>query len=244
MLELATQSDSVELKLTIPSSDQRATVGALELDPLQAQIRQVFFFETPDLALNAAGLVVRARRVQGKGGDAVVKLRPVEPEQLPAELRESPKLVVEVDAMPGGYVCSATLKGKADAHEIREAAAGRHPVRKLFSKQQRAFFAAHMPDGPALDELAVLGPIFVLKLNFTPAELARRHVAELWLYPNGARILELSTKCTASDAFQVAAETLAYLTSKGIDVAGEQQTKTKTALQFFSKELRAKAASA
>jgi len=35
------------------------------MDPLDAQIRQVFSFDTPDLALNAKGVVVRERRVQG-----------------------------------------------------------------------------------------------------------------------------------------------------------------------------------
>ena len=240
LLELAKKSDSVELKLTVPASGQRAAVAALALDPLEAQIRQVFFFDTPDLALNGAGMVVRARRVQGRNGDTVVKLRPVVPDDLPADLRKSPNLVVEVDAMPGGYVCSATLKGKAGAAAVRETAAGKHPTRKLFSKEQRAFFTDRAPVGLELDGLAVLGPIFVLKLNFTPAELGRRHVAEMWLYPDGSRILELSTKCVASDAFQVAAESRAFLASKGVDLSGEQQTKTKAALEFFSQELEAK----
>jgi inorganic triphosphatase YgiF len=39
-------------------------VAALGLDALDAQIRQVFFFDTPDLDLNRAGVVVRARRIQ------------------------------------------------------------------------------------------------------------------------------------------------------------------------------------
>ncbi len=86
----------------------------------------------------------------------------------------------------------------------------------------------------------MLGPIFVLKLSFRPSELGRRVVAELWLYPDGSRILELSTKCTAADAFQVAAESRAFLTGKGIDLSGEQQTKTKAALEFYSQELEAK----
>ena len=240
MLELAKQSDSVELKLTVPASEQLAAASALDLDPLDGQIRQVFFYETPDLALNAAGIVVRARRIQGKGGDSVVKLRPVEPDTMPDDLRKSPDVVVEVDAMPGGYVCSASMKSKADVRAVREAAAGRHPVRKLFSKQQREFFATHAPDGIELDGLDVLGPIFVLKLNFTPPELGRRLVAEVWLYPDGSRILELSTKCGAGDAFQVAAETRAFLTTKGVDVTGEQQTKTKSALELLSRELEAK----
>ena len=48
-------------------------------------------------------------------------------------------------------------------------------------------------------------------------------VAELWLYPSGDRIFELSTKCLPSEAFQVAAETRVYLSENGIDLSGEQR---------------------
>jgi hypothetical protein len=64
-------------------------------------------------------------------------------------------------------------------------------------------------------------------------------VAEMWLYPTGDRIFELSTKCLPSEAFQVAAEARVYLGQNGIDLSGEQQTKTRTALEFFSGELSA-----
>ena len=52
-------------------------------------------------------------------------------------------------------------------------------------------------------------------------------------------LLELSTKCAPAEAFQVAAETRAYLAERGIDLSGEQETKTKKALEFFSKQLQA-----
>jgi hypothetical protein len=237
VLGLIEGADSVELKLTIPESTQRATVAALRLDPLDAQIRQVFFFDTPALVLNKAGVVVRARRIQGKGGDSVVKRRPVVPDELSDELRRSPAFSVEVDAMPGGFVCSASLKGKLGPDAVRSALGGKLPLRKLFTKEQRGFFAANAPEGVEIDGLAVLGPIFVLKLKWSPKELGRPMVAELWLYPDGARILELSTKCATTEAFQVAAQTRAFLIEKGVDLSGEQQTKTKTALTFFSKEL-------
>ena len=81
------------------------------MDPLEAQIRQVFFFDTPDLALDQPGVVVRARRIQGKGDDSVVKLRPVVPERPARRAARSPAFRVEVDALPGGFVCSASLKG-------------------------------------------------------------------------------------------------------------------------------------
>lgn len=239
VLELARKSDSVELKLTVPASDHRAAIAALGLDPLEAQIRQVFFFDTPELALNAAGVVVRARRIQGRSGDTVVKLRPVEPADLPAELRSSPSVNVEVDAMPGGYVCSASLKGRADGDTIRAVALGAERARTLFTKEQRQFFTAHAPEGLKLKDLSVLGPVFVLKQNLVPKELGRRVVAELWLYADNARILELSTKCTAADAFQVATESRLYLEQKGVNLDGRQETKTKAALMFFSKQLKA-----
>src|SRR5580765_3670781 len=193
-LELAKDSDSVELKLTVPEHDHASTVSALGMDPLEAQIRQVFFFDTPDLTLDKAGVVVRARRVQGKGDDSVVKLRPVVPGELPSELRNSPSFRVEVDALPGGFVCSGALKRPLRATAVRSTLAGDRPLRKLFSKEQRAFYAAHAPEGIGLDDLSVLGPIFVLKGRIEPDELGRRVGAEMWLYPDGSRVLELAAR--------------------------------------------------
>ena len=238
LLKLAGGADSVELKLTLPETAHFATAKALGMDPLDAQIRQVFFFDTPDLALNEQGVVVRARRVQGKRGDSVVKLRPVVPEEMPEALRKSESFNVELDAMPGGHVCSASLKSRADNSEVREVALGEKRVSKLFSKQQRAFLSEHAPDGPELDDLALLGPIPLMKLKYEPEGYDRRLVAELWLYPDGSRVFELSTKCEPRDAFNVAAETRVFLAEHGIDLSGEQQTKTKKALDFFSAQLR------
>lgn len=234
-------ADSVELKLTVPEAEQRSAVAALGLDPLDAQIRQVFFLDTPDLALDRHGIVARARRVQGKGDDSVVKLRPVVPSELSKKTRRSPAFAVEVDAMPGGFVCSGSMKGVLGTTDVREAVAGKRPLRKLFSKEQRAFYAEHAPEGVALDDLSILGPIFVLKLRSTPKGYDRKLVAEMWLYPDNRRILELSTKCAPSEPFQVAAETRAFLTKRGIDLGGEQETKTRTALAFFAQRLGATA---
>jgi hypothetical protein len=234
LLRLTKGADSVELKLTVPDSDHRSTAVALEVDPLEAQIRQVVFFDTPDLQVNQQGVVVRARRVQGKGDDSVIKLRPIVPDQLPSKLRKSPDFGVEVDALPGGFVCSASFKAALDRPNVREVVARRKPISKLFSKDQRAFFKEYAPDNLELDDLSVLGPILVLKLKFEPPEFGRRMVAELWLYPDGSRILELSTKCLPNETFQVAAEAKAFLAGRGIDLTAEQQTKTRTALEFFT----------
>jgi hypothetical protein len=234
LLGLLEGADSVELKLTVPDAGHRSAVQSLEMDPLDANLRQVFFLDTPDLLLNGHGVIVRARRAQGGDEDSVVKLRPVVPKELPADLRALPGFGVEVDAMPGGFVCSARLKETLRAGKVKEAIGGTRSLRSLFTKQQRGFLAEHVPDGIGIDDLSVLGPITVLKLKFAPKAYGRRLVAELWLYPDGSRILELSTKCEPAKAFDVAARTRVFLDERGIDLTGEQQTKTKNALEFFA----------
>ena len=243
-LKLTKGADSVELKLTVPDEDRFSTVNALDMDPLDAYLRQVYFFDTPDLDLDSAGVVVRARRSQGRPDDSVVKLRPVEPDDLPEELRELKTFNVEVDAIPGGFVCSGSYKATLDEDLVRPAVRGEHPVHKLFTKQQRAFFAEHAPEGVELDDLAILGPVTVAKIKWRPEGENRKVVAELWNYPDGERILELSTKCAPDEAIQVAFETRAYLAERGVNLEGEQQTKTRTALEYFSKVARGEAAPA
>jgi hypothetical protein len=235
LLTLVDHADSIELKLTVPDSDIRSTISQLGMDPLDAQIRQVVFFDTPDLDLDRAGVVVRARRVQGANEDSVVKLRPVVPSDLPVKLRRQPEFGVEVDTMPGGFVCSGSYKRQIERPTVKAVLAGEQPIRKLFSKQQREFYATHAPAGIEIDQLTVLGPIFVLKLKYSPEGYSRRLVAEAWLYPDGSRILELSTKCRPGEGMRVALDTRAYLADRGVDLSGEQHTKTRTALEYFSR---------
>ena len=237
VLGLIDEIDSVELKLTVPDKDRRSTVVALGIDPLDAYLRQVFFFDTPDLALDRAGLVTRARRSQGRSDDTVVKLRPVDPARVETDIRDIPGFGIELDAMPGGYVCSGSLKGEAKAGGVKSAVAGEEPLRKLFSKRQRSFWDRHAPADLDLDELRILGPVTVMKLKYEPEGYGRKLVAELWLYPDGSRILELSTKCRPGEAFEIAARTRAFLSERGVDLSGEQQTKTRTALEYFRDQL-------
>jgi hypothetical protein len=122
----------------------------------------------------------------------------------------------------------------------------RHPARcRRQAADRRALFESaarvlcgHAPDGLELDQLSVLAPIPTLKLRIKPKGFGRRLVGALCLYPNGSQIVELSTKAQPSEAFQVAAEVRAFLTSIGVDLEGKQETKTKTALEFFTRAMQ------
>jgi hypothetical protein len=240
VLDLLRKVDTVELKLTIPVDHQRATITGLPIDPVEAKPRQVYFFDTPELALNKAGLVVRARRSQGDRGDTVVKLRPVVPDDLPAELRKLDTFIVEVDVLPGGFVCSASFKGLTTGERVLDGATGTLPLRKVFNRDQRAFFEQRAPEGLSIDDLAVLGPTFVLKSTFFADFGGRdqRMAAEVWLYPDDTRVLELSLRCPPKQAFQVAQEARSYLAQRGITADESQTPKTRTALAYYAKQLQ------
>ena len=213
---------------------------ALGMDPLAAEVRQAVFFDTPDLALDRAGLVVRARRVT-KGGDIVVKLRPVEPSTLPKKLRENPGFGVEVDAMPG----EDRLLGHAQGSGRQRGDQPRHGGQALAGEapDPRAAGAVHgVRTGRLnLESLIPLGPINLIKLKFVPRGYPRRMVAEMWFFPNGARILELSTKCMPAEAGQTLTTTRELLDAHGVSLTGTQETKTRSALNFFSKLAAARA---
>jgi hypothetical protein len=243
MFRLVKGATSVELKLSVPIHSGNATVKGIGLDPVEAQPRQAFFFDTPDLALNKAGVVVRARRIQGGDGDTVIKLRPVDPSTIDPELRRSAAFKIEVDAMPGGFVCSASFKGVCTGQEVLDVTSGEMPLRKLFSKEQRAFYDAHAPADLTMDQLVLLGPTFLLKAKHQPKakDFDRPIVVEVWIYPDGSLVMEVSTKCEPKEAFQVIADFKAYLAGHGIALGADQSAKTKTALEFFSARLKEEA---
>ena len=237
VITLMKGSDSVELKQTIRGSNLLDSGEALGFDAIEAEIRQIVFFDTADLALHRVGVVVRARRIQGGDGDTVIKLRPLDPSDVSEDVRSSKHFGIETDVMPGGFVCSGSMKGETTAKAVHKVLDRRDPIKGLFSKEQRRFFKAHGPEGVKLNDLEVLGPIFVLKLKTESGEMDRKIVAEVWFYPNGSTVFELSTKSDPQEAFQVAAEWKAELITHGVDLTAEQATKTKTALEYFVSRL-------
>ena len=239
VLELAGGSDSVELKLTIPAEQHRSTVADLGIDPIGAQIRLVSFFDTPDLTLNKAGLLcVRARRVAGREDDSVVKLRPVEPDDLPEHLRKSPNLVVELDAMPGGYVCSASMKARLGLDDASAPTSASGHAASCSPRSSARSTTGTLPRGSRSRILSCSGRSSCSSSSSIP----RSYASARWSPRCGCirtvrASFELSTKCAPADMFQVANEARGYLTAKGVDVGGEQTTKTATALGYFAEHL-------
>jgi hypothetical protein len=230
LLQILPDVDAVELKLTVPFVDQRRLLGVLGIDSMDAEIRQVAFIDTPDLRLSDSGVVVRARRTQRKPGDVTIKLRPMLPSDVPDGLRGLAGFKVEVDASPTGYTCSCSLTTEISDSKAKGLMAGDRDLTSVLDEHQRTLLHERLPEGVTAGDLTVLGPVHLLKCKFSPHGYRRKMVAELWLLPDGRRILELSAKCDQSEAFQVAAETKVFLAAHDVDLGAPQETKTRTAL--------------
>lgn len=236
MVKAMKKVGSVELKVSVPGNKRAALVG-LNLDVLQGRIREVYFFDTPELTLFKNGVVPRARRTQGALDDTVVKLRPCDPTDLPADVQKSPNLKVEMDITRGSYVVSASLKGERAEGAVKDAVTGQRPLEKLFTKEQRTLFEAHAPAGVTWGDLVPLGPAYVVVLKHRPSDFGGRKLTiEQWHYPGEIPLVELSTKTTPDGVLQTFLEASEFLKAHGLQAQGEQEPKTRKALEFFAKQ--------
>jgi hypothetical protein len=234
LLSLSREADRVELKLTVPESAHGATCAALGVDFARACAHRVYYLDTEDRALHRHGVVVRVRSVERRPDDSVIKLRPVSPGGIPAALRQSRQFIVEIDGMPGSYVCSGALKARLGVHDVERAIARRRPLRALFSGPQLWLLASRLPSQAGIDDLAILGPVDARRCKLVPDGLDPPLLAEQWTFPDDSRILELSTRCPPDATLRVAAQMAAILRAHGVDLTGPQQTKTRATLDFFS----------
>lgn len=240
LLALTRQADSVELKFIVPEPAHEELCRALGIDFDEARAKtrtqKVYFLDTADLALHQHGVVARVRSIDSKPDDSVIKLRPIIPGDLPAALRRSGRFVVEVDGMPGDYVCSGAMKAHLGMHEVQQVIAGGRPLRGLFSEPQQALLAAHAPADIDIDDLAVFGPVEASRYKIHPDGAGRALVVERWRYPDDSQLLEVSTRCPAGRVLQVAAQTAATMRAHHLDLTAPQKTKTSITLDFFARQ--------
>jgi hypothetical protein len=224
------------MKITARAADESEVIEALERAHVEPSTRQVYFFDTPDLALFEAGIVLRARLNHDGADDSTVKLRPVDPNAVADRWKDDPDLEFEVDSVGSEYIASAKLSAEQDGGEIRDAANGERSLRALFSGSQEDFLGEHARGSAGVDwdRLTALGPVDVRKWEVEPKQLGYEITVEEWVLPDRSDLVELSIKVSPEEAIEANERFVAYLRSRGFDTEGEQKTKTRTALEYFT----------
>jgi len=226
--------EAVEVKITARIEDEDLILDFLKRRGEEPQSRTVYFFDTPGLGLFDKGLVLRARKIDGDDDDSTVKLRPVDPALIPIDWVNTDGFSIEMDRVGENEVISAKLSVLQGQGEIDDAVAGNRPLRKLFSSDQERLVAEFGPPDVGWDDLTMMGPIAVSKWKAEFEDFDHEIVAERWKLPDGSDLVELSIKVEPGQATQASSDFMAFLEGHGLEIGGDQQTKTRGALTYFT----------
>lgn len=221
----------VEIKVTIRENQELLATRALNLSEEKAQRREIYFFDTPSLALFEAGIILRARIVEDDPDNSTVKIRPIDPSHIAKAWKDMDDFKLEADWVGERKVCSASLDARQKRGEIDEVAAGGRELRKLFSAEQEQFLAAYTDTRIDFNSLIVLGPIKVLRWEHRYNDLDHEVCIEEWRLPmTGTDLIEISIKAPTGEANAAQGEFKKWLTLRGLSSDSQQETKTRVAL--------------
>jgi len=223
---------AVEIKITARIEDEDLILDYLKRSKEEPETRTIYFFDTPDLGLFEAGVLLRARKRPGED-DSTVKLRPVDPAKIPINWVKTEGFEIEMDRVGDREVISAKLGSLQKNGEIDDVIEGTRPLRKLFTKDQERLIEEFSPATITWDALTPMGPINVSKWKVEFDEFDYEIVVERWKLPDKSDLVELSIKAEPGKAVQASEDFLAFLAKRGLAIDGDQQTKTRGALMFF-----------
>jgi len=230
--------DAVEIKVTIRPDQELRAERALEVNEETADVRLIYFYDTAALALFKAGVALRTRLVKGAADDSTVKFRPVEAASIAEDWQQLNGFKLEADCVGDRVVCSASLTCLQQRDEIDEVAKGKRPIHKLFSSDQERFLSEFYKNPVDFGKLHVMGPIRVLRWKLKHAAFPHELTVEEWRLPNGEDLVEVSIKTPPDQTVQARKAFDTHLRELGLDPKGAQETKTRTALEYFAKTLK------
>lgn len=238
--------EGVELKVTLGGTQVDAGLREFNLDPSDAERREIFFCERADvhgdrimLPLLARGIILRVRQILGSPDDSTVKLRgpegSVDPDLWSRRTQAFGDVArIEGDWTADRHLVSASLDSEVEGGRIDEVVADRpHQPRRLLSDAQAELLADLLV---GLDGVVILDPVHARKWKRGAGRLGAEVVAELWELDDGLRFLELSMRVDVDDDPGRAQRRLEdSVRDRGLVIDAQQQTKSSNVLERLVK---------
>jgi hypothetical protein len=223
----------VEIKVTLAESDTTRAQRVFRLAARDPSEREVYFFDTGDLALKQAGVILRARHIKDAPDDTTVKIRPLASEDVESQWFDREGFKCEEDWVGSKHISSCSFSRSPD-HPIEDTVEGDNSVKKLFSDSQEGFLADYASEIPWSD-LRVLGPTDARVWKLKTSGFSGRLTVEEWRWPNGRKLVELSTRAEPAKAAATQNRLMVFLRNLGFSNATAQETKTQIALEYFTR---------
>jgi hypothetical protein len=231
-------AEGVEIKATIPQQQIEIALRSYGLNLDNNCERYIYFFDTPDLELFAQGVIARARRIVGDVHDSTIKFRPVDPSAIPELWRKYSGFKIEADASEKGVVKSASLTMRVAKGLIKRVAAGKEPVRSLFTEEQLLFLLSMANKKIDYSKVIVMGPMRAWRWKYNHPGLPWPITGELWQRDDGSQLFEVSIKIPVVQAAAATAGFMAFLAEVGAERDLDQQAKTRWALEHAANHYR------
>jgi len=225
-------TSNTEVKVTLRSADITSATKVFKLTSKAASKREIWFYDTPELALFEDGLLLRARKISNAPDDSTVKIRPMDRDAVDDSWFEADGFKCETDQSGERSTSSCSLTVEQDSGEIGDVASGDRAPEKLFGSDQEDFASNAAQVG--WDEVVPLGPIAALAWKVNVKGMSVPVSFERWDLPGMAPILEASMRVSEEDAADATEALIALLERKGFEPDSTQETKTKLALDHFS----------
>ncbi len=239
----AATAEEVELKIVV-KEDQILEALKKFTQGKDGEVRNIYFLETPNMALSRKNIIVRLRENPGKRDDSTVKLRGDEAAELPdAEFPRTDngeESKAEKDKVIGGKEArSFSITVKQQEGEVAQLRKGKRELKELFSDKQEKFLGKFAP-GVDWHKARLLGPVKTEKWKFVPDGFPHELTAELWHLSacEQEQMLEFSTKVDESDAKKAESDLLEIMKKKGVALSPSPESKTQTVLKCLLKQAR------
>lgn len=231
----AAEDEKAEIKLLVAPAGIDKAIKALPLASLEPKHYRVYFADTKDLRLIGRGVILRLRDKGKKDPETetTVKFRPDDQSKAPdLQLPKEPKKETEWLIKKGQNV-SYSLKNEIKGTELLD-----NPdknLNTLFSDEQKAFFKLVMNEEFDPATLKVFGPIAAEIWEWDEPAVGDKEVsAERWKLGDN-QVFELSRKTKPDDLQKKAEKFEKAFRDKGIAVDPAPESKTRKALEYYSK---------
>lgn len=224
----------VELKIMLRPDQIGLAKQKFGLRDSVAANRDVWFYDTSDLELFDAGVILRGRDKQGEDDDSTVKLRPMAADDVAPEWFELDGFKCEEDRSLTKSVSSCSLTVEQDEGELDDIAKGDRAIDKAFSSEQEDLLDAYSAVAIDWDRLQPLGPVAAQVWKVKPKSFSQKLTMELWQLPDSSRLFEISVRSDPELADDKLTALADYLESLGFDTSQQQETKTRAALELFT----------
>lgn len=214
-----------EIKVLLSDQNTNETINWLKRQKADFSQRHIFLFDTPDLSLHQAGVILRIRRKQDDSYDVTTKIRDREIVEFPDISKKSKKhLKCEWDIIQESFMSCALVKKQK---KILGSIDMRNP-QSYFDSDQKKLINSRT-------DISWKNVRSFDRINAAKWKLDSDNMPtvsfELWSLPNGKRFIEVSKEFDGDDFKKEKEELLEFLRKNDLVVAKDQISKTQLALE-------------